>query len=387
MGRAPPQHDVGLEKVRRVGEVRSMKSYPPSHLLQRISGDARAESFVNSFPHVRNEVKRYLELAGFEFSRFGNILDFGCGVGRFLFAVHPELGPGQRLWGCDVFDECVRWCQQNVEFATVVRNHLQPPLPFDDGQFDLVHAVSVFTHLRLDLQFPWAWEIYRILRPGGVLFMTLHGPHFFPVLCEAQDSHHAEIFAFGDDSLFAQVDQKVGDEDQVQFLAAMHSPSFTRDVFAVFQHIKRFPQSTIAGGQDLYILQKPTAGRRIAQPQPPMTSYDERFGSGDEHRGGLLRFSLQGQRTFRVYPRIEPAGHYCVSCDIEIGTPEHVLVRQRTPFNNGRVFGRTYYAAIEVPVPEFRGEAAVSLRTVIADQQTLPRDRPVKPSWHFPHFC
>src|SRR5262249_14151549 len=122
---------------------RPMTTYPPSHLLQRISNDPRVESFIGSFGHVRHDVKRYLGLAGFDFSTFNNILDLGCGVGRFLYAFQPELRPEQRLWGCDVFDECARWCQENIPFAKVIHNPIDPPLPFEESSFDFVYAMSV----------------------------------------------------------------------------------------------------------------------------------------------------------------------------------------------------------------------------------------------------
>src|SRR2546426_707916 len=147
---------------RKGGHAPLISTSPPPDLVEHVSGDRSVESFIASFPQVRHEVKRHLRMGGFEFSSFRNILDFGCGPGRFLLAFQPELEPHQRLFGCDVCETCCRWCQENIGFATVERNGIEPPLPYADGQFDLVYSLSVFTHLRLDLQFRWAWELHRI---------------------------------------------------------------------------------------------------------------------------------------------------------------------------------------------------------------------------------
>jgi SAM-dependent methyltransferase len=84
------------------------------------------------------------------------------------------------MWRCEVHAECARWCHENIDFAQIAHNGIDPPLPYDDQQFDLVYASSVYTHLSLDMQFRWAWEIHRVLQPGGVAFITTHGPVFFP---------------------------------------------------------------------------------------------------------------------------------------------------------------------------------------------------------------
>lgn len=55
------------------------------------------------------------------------------------------------------------------------RNEEAPPLPLDSGSFDLVWAISVFTHIT-DRWASWLLELHRILRDGGLLFATIHGP-------------------------------------------------------------------------------------------------------------------------------------------------------------------------------------------------------------------
>ncbi len=58
-----------------------------------------------------------------------------------------------------------------MTFAT---NRVLPPLAFEDGLFDLVYAVSVFTHIDRFQQKEWLKEFRRLLRPGGALLLTIY---------------------------------------------------------------------------------------------------------------------------------------------------------------------------------------------------------------------
>ena len=283
-----------------------------------------------SFPHVRYEIRRHLGLAGYDFASFGNILDFGCGPGRFLLAFQNELAPHQRLFGCDVCADCAGWARKNLTFAEVRHNGIDPPLPWEDGQFDLVYNLSVFTHLRLDLQFRWAWEIHRVLRPGGVFFGSFHGPYFFDVFQERLRRGAAralEIASVGDDGLFCYLDYTLRPEDQGQnAVAAAHSPGFAREVFASFEQVKRFPQTVLAGGQDVYIWKKPESARPIAMPAAHAgKGWKSRLtGQAVDTDTQVIPFRLDGQKTF---PRL--------SCGAARGLVRD-RVRDRGPDEGGR---------------------------------------------------
>src|SRR5580693_8477157 len=70
---------------------------PPSNLLTQIANDPSVDNFKWSIAHVRGSVVSYLAKVGRDFGTMPNVLDLGCGVGRFLFAMKPLLTPGQKL--------------------------------------------------------------------------------------------------------------------------------------------------------------------------------------------------------------------------------------------------------------------------------------------------
>lgn len=64
-------------------------------------------------------------------------------------------------------------------------NAALPPLAFRDNEFDPIYGVSVFTHLPADWQKRWLPQFARILPPGGILLLTVHGERAWRQLDDA----------------------------------------------------------------------------------------------------------------------------------------------------------------------------------------------------------
>ena len=82
------------------------------------------------------------------------------------------------LHGCDYNPELAAWSAENLPFLSVSTNSLEPPLPYEDGKFAFVYALSIFTHLPRELERAWLDELRRVLRPGGHLFFSVSGEGF-----------------------------------------------------------------------------------------------------------------------------------------------------------------------------------------------------------------
>jgi SAM-dependent methyltransferase len=100
-----------------------------------------------------------------------SILDWGCGCGRIARHMPPRP---EALRGCDIDADNVAWCAAHLP-GRYAASSLRPPLPYDDGAFDLVYGVSVFTHFRPELEALWLAELARVAAPGATLMMTIHG--------------------------------------------------------------------------------------------------------------------------------------------------------------------------------------------------------------------
>lgn len=177
VGLAEPAFRVYERIVARSGEGTHKDEHgipvPPPHLRVKVWGSTYLPGFLDGGEAVARLVRDETEASGLPLTDAGTILDFGCGCGRVL-RHWPALADAQ-LTGCDYNPELVAWVNDNLPGAHAEVNGLAPPLPFDDDAFGLVYAISVFTHLTLDLQHAWMAELRRVLRPGGRLVFSTHG--------------------------------------------------------------------------------------------------------------------------------------------------------------------------------------------------------------------
>jgi ubiquinone/menaquinone biosynthesis C-methylase UbiE/cephalosporin hydroxylase len=99
------------------------------------------------------------------------LLEIGCGIGR----VGKYLAPHCRRWiGADVSPNMLAFAAErlrgfsNVEFMELSGNNLSP---VPDDSIDLVYCTVVFMHLESWDRYSYVEEAFRVLRPGGKLYV------------------------------------------------------------------------------------------------------------------------------------------------------------------------------------------------------------------------
>ena len=104
------------------------------------------------------------------------ICEWGCGPARVIRHLSQIDGFGKiELFGTDYNVQSVKWCRDHIKNVRFMANKLEPTLPLEPGQFDCVYAISIFTHLSEKLHYAWIEELFRIMKPGGILIFTTHG--------------------------------------------------------------------------------------------------------------------------------------------------------------------------------------------------------------------
>jgi SAM-dependent methyltransferase len=175
----------------------------------------------------------------------GRILDFGCGCGRVIR--HLRHLPAE-LHGCDSNPVAVEWSAGHLPFAHFTVNALESPLDYDANSFDLVYALSVFTHLPERLQLFWMSELHRVLKPRGLLFLSLHGDALRSRLSRAEraDYRAGRLVVRGRDLI------------GTNHCAAFHPPAFVRGPFADgFEVLELVPEGATGNPpQDAWLLRK-----------------------------------------------------------------------------------------------------------------------------------
>jgi len=108
------------------------------------------------------------------------VLDVGCGTGRWL---RRYLQRNMVPVGVDATQGMLQNAAASGVECQLVVGYAQS-LPFGDGVFDLVSAVTVIQHIPPMDQADALKEMARVLRPGGhLLLLELirgQGPHIFP---------------------------------------------------------------------------------------------------------------------------------------------------------------------------------------------------------------
>jgi SAM-dependent methyltransferase len=184
------QHLAGMDRQRllatltqpRSGEIEKFFGQPPDHATQaRFTGLSSEQTFQQALTYLEvcaDSAKRNgLPLA----PKQGVALDVGCGWGRVtqLLKMFFEV---DRLHGVDVMDQALDLCAKSGIGAHWHHTHFWPPSGFKDESVDRIFAYSVFSHLSEDNSDAWVREFQRILRPGGIAFLTTRHPSFFSYL-------------------------------------------------------------------------------------------------------------------------------------------------------------------------------------------------------------
>lgn len=177
------------------------------------------------------------------------ILDWGCGPGRVIRHLPMVVGGGCEFYGTDYNAKSIEWCTQNLTGISFNNNSLEARLPYADNFFDVVYGISIFTHLSEPMHYGWYNELSRVLKPGGLFFLTTQGDNFKCKLTEAEsaDYNKGQLIVRG----------KVKEGHRT--FSAFHPKSFMLKLFCnaeIVEHIETPPQNQQWIPQDIWMVRK-----------------------------------------------------------------------------------------------------------------------------------
>lgn len=223
--------------------------YPKASLRYRVNGTPKIQVFLSEGKRCSEDLENALVRNGKSIDSFGNILDFGCGCGRTI-RWFEKYDAASSISGTDIDSAAIEYCRhrfKKMEFST---NQPLPPLKYPQAQFDLVYSISVFTHINEEFQHKWLAELARIIKPGGVVLLSVHGARSWLTLpAECVAKVNANGFLFSSEQIWKGI-------FPAWYQTAFHKEEYVRNVFSEYFKIIEYIPQGISNFQDLIVMEK-----------------------------------------------------------------------------------------------------------------------------------
>jgi ubiquinone/menaquinone biosynthesis C-methylase UbiE len=211
-------------------------------------------SYLNAGSVVAGSIASHLERSGVRLENL-DILDFGCGPGRVASQL-KKLAPSCRFYGTDIDEEAIDWARANLSAdASFDVNAQAPPTRYADGLFDVIYAISLFTHLDEQSQLAWLAEFSRIAKPGATVLATVHGESTY------DSCYPDELKQLAERGFVYRVDRKgrfkldgLPDSYQTTF----HTRDYVTNIWSRYFDVVEYIPGGLHGHQDVLMLRRRT---------------------------------------------------------------------------------------------------------------------------------
>jgi 2-polyprenyl-3-methyl-5-hydroxy-6-metoxy-1,4-benzoquinol methylase len=168
---------LSLDSEQRSPLGQKMPGYPPEELQRNTTGLSSKAALQQAYAFYE-DVQDSLRKAGKQLGVSSKVLDFGFGWGRISRVFMKEI-PIEGIYGIDVDPDFVALTQSLFGSDQFALCDPFPPAAHPAGEFDLVYAYSVFSHLSEGAARAWLLDFHRMLKPGGFVAFTSRHESFF----------------------------------------------------------------------------------------------------------------------------------------------------------------------------------------------------------------
>jgi len=228
---------------------------PPPENIKRVAGSDNLIFFrlagKSTFNHLDFVLRKYLQKS---ISDFNNICDFGCGCGRITR--YMPVTKKNRVVGFDIDKENIEWCKKNYNNYSFLTINTRPPIDIESNSFDLIIAVSVFTHLNKDLQFIWLDELNRICKDSGIVLATINSDRTWFYSRTGTHNDFKKYLKNGIIDYFSNRDFEGKIEIENDYVNTLHRHDYILKEWQKYFKIIDIISGAIQGNQDLVVMQK-----------------------------------------------------------------------------------------------------------------------------------
>ena len=117
--------------------------------------------------------KMIIQMAGVKTG--DKVLDVGCGSGNLTLTAKRYVGSSGSVYGIDASPEMIDVARKKAKQTDIDARFdvaLIEKLPFEDSTFNVVISRLVMHHLPDDLKQQAFAEVFRVLKPGGTVFLA-----------------------------------------------------------------------------------------------------------------------------------------------------------------------------------------------------------------------
>lgn len=199
------------------------------------------------FDDGSRSAQQFAELVnGFGFAPPVRVLEFASGYG--CVTRHLKKNPDFSLIACDIHPQACEFMQDKLGVPSIVSKHVPEELTFD-RKFDVVFALSFFSHMPRSTWGRWVKALFAALDTPGYLVFTTHG------LASAERQGKPELPS---DGFYFEAKSEQDDLSKAEYGATIVTPEFVR-AEVLEQTGAPVVDSKLAywwGHQDLWIVKK-----------------------------------------------------------------------------------------------------------------------------------
>jgi len=117
--------------------------------------------------------KLLLEVCNYDSQQKINILEFASGYGCVTRHLSNVL-PFANVTACDIHLEAINFIREKLRAEAILSKSVPEQLDLD-GKFDVVFALSFFSHMPKTTFTRWLRKLTSLVKPGGHVIFTTHG--------------------------------------------------------------------------------------------------------------------------------------------------------------------------------------------------------------------